>query len=132
MSTSLVHNELLYIGTYVDTLFIFSIKTFEKVQLIRTHDSVLSLCSLSDTENKIAVGQAGGYVDIITENLRFVHESYSLNKDAGYINKMVLSSSGKEIIMACEKGIYIQELNVDKTQLLAPSREKYLVGQLVS
>ena len=54
------------------------------------------------------VGQAGGYVDIIAEkNNKFVHESYRLNKDAGYINKMVLSSSGKEIIMACEKGIYI-------------------------
>ena len=31
MSTSLVHNGLLYIGTYVDTLFIFSIDTFKKI-----------------------------------------------------------------------------------------------------
>ena len=38
---------------------------------------------------------------------KFMHESYSLNKNAGYINKMIMGSSGKEIIMACEKGIYI-------------------------
>ena len=31
MSTSLVHKDLLYIGTYVDTLFIFSIKDFTKI-----------------------------------------------------------------------------------------------------
>ena len=67
MSTSLVHNELLYIGTYVDTIFIFSIPDFERLQLVRTHDSVLSLCSISNTENRIVAGLAGGYVDVICQ-----------------------------------------------------------------
>ena len=67
MSTSLVHNELLYIGTYVDTIFIFSIPDFERLQLVRTHDSVLSLCSISNTENRIVAGLAGGYADVICQ-----------------------------------------------------------------
>ena len=66
MSTSLVHKELLYIGTYVDTIFIFSITNdFERIQLVRTHDSVLSLCSISDTEDRVVAGLAGGYADVI-------------------------------------------------------------------
>lgn len=146
MSTSLVHKDLLYIGTYVDTLFIFSITNdFERIQLVRTHDSVLTMCSVSDTENRIVVGLAGGYVDLIHEvalteqqegdegrKTKFVNESVTLNRDAGYINKVVLSNSGDEIIMACEKGIYIQKLNPAKTALLAPTDEVYLKGDLVS
>ena len=31
MSASLVHKDILYIGTYVDTLFIFSIPSFERI-----------------------------------------------------------------------------------------------------
>ena len=56
MSSSLVCKDLLYIGTYVDTLFIFSIPDFEFIQLVRTHDSLLSMCSISESRNIIAVG----------------------------------------------------------------------------
>ena len=76
MSTSLVTKDLLYIGTYVDTLFIFSVHDFEPIQLVRTHDSLLSMCTISESRNIIAVGQAGGFVDIITKNAKFENHSY--------------------------------------------------------
>ena len=65
MSSSLVCNNKLYVGTYVDTIFIFSIPNFEPIQLVRTHESVLSMCTIDEKNEMIAVGQAGGYVDII-------------------------------------------------------------------
>ena len=108
---------------------------------MRTHDSVLSLCSISDTEDRIVAGLAGGYADVITRVYNeghegrpssFVNESVTLIKEAGYINKVVLSERGDEIILACEKGLYIQPLNPDKTGLLPATDEIYLRGQLVS
>ena len=66
MSSSLIYKDILLVGTYVDTLFAFSISNnYEPLFSIRTHDSILSLCVLSESENIIALGQAGGYLDII-------------------------------------------------------------------
>ena len=65
MSCSLVFKNILMIGTYVDTLFLFSMPTFELLFSIRSHDSILSLCVISSVHNFIALGQASGYVDIL-------------------------------------------------------------------
>ena len=58
--------------------------------------------------------------------------SYIQVKKAGYINKVVLSRSGREIIMACEKGIFISQLEASQDRLLPPIKETYLEEQLVS
>ena len=65
MSCSMVYQNVLLIGTYVDTLFLFSVPTFELLFSIRSHDSILSLCTISTAHNFIALGQASGYVDIL-------------------------------------------------------------------
>ena len=56
MSTSLVFGKQLYIGTYVDTLFIFSSSDFSFIQLVRTHESLLSMCIISKPDYVIAIG----------------------------------------------------------------------------
>ena len=56
MSTSLQNRDKLYIGTYVDTLFIFSSVDFSFIQLVRTHESLLSICVISEQDSVIAVG----------------------------------------------------------------------------
>ena len=68
------------------------------------------MCSIPDNEGMIVVGQAGGYVDLIIDSKeagKFINDSYIHIRRAGYINKIVLTNAGDEIIMACEKGIFI-------------------------
>jgi hypothetical protein len=48
MSSSLVHNNILFIGTYVDTLFMLSIPDFERIAEVKTQDSILSIVAMSD------------------------------------------------------------------------------------
>ena len=49
MSASLFHNNKLFIGTYVDFLFMFDVPKFgAAVHKIRTHDSILSIAPMSD------------------------------------------------------------------------------------
>ena len=63
MSASLVHNDRLFIGTYVDTLFMFQLPNFEKLGQVKTKDSILSIVAMSD--DLLCVGQAGGHLDFI-------------------------------------------------------------------
>ena len=173
MSTSLVFGKQLYIGTYVDTLFIFSSRDFSFIQLVRTHESLLSMCIISKLDSVIAIGEAGGFVDIIRpvtgeevdreldriikrerekreakefnewferyqnqlvgENkptTKYIVQSYIRIKEAGYINKVIVTKSKKEIVIASEKGIFICKIN--NNSLEPPIKERYLQGQLVS
>ena len=93
MSSSLVCKDILLVGTYVDTLFAFSISNnYEPLFSIRAHDSILSLCVLSESENFIALGQSGGYLDLIQiqDNIATPHTSFRSSK-IGYINQVSLT-----------------------------------------
>lgn len=93
MSSSLVFKDILLVGTYVDTLFAFSISNnYEPLFSIRAHDSILSLCVLSESENVVALGQSGGYLDIIQiqNNIATPLTSFRSSK-IGYINKVSLA-----------------------------------------
>ena len=53
---------------------------------------------------------------------------------AGYINKIIMSDSGDEIVMACERGIFIAtytQQNLDH-RLYLDKEEFYLENKLVS
>ena len=65
MSCSMIYQDVLLIGTYVDTLFVFQIPSFQLLFSIRARDSILTMCVVSEAHNFIALGQAGGYVDIL-------------------------------------------------------------------
>jgi len=65
MSCSLVYKHVLLVGTYVDTLFVFRISDFQLLHSMRTHDSILTICTISEAHNFIALGQAGGQIDIV-------------------------------------------------------------------
>ena len=68
MSCSLVYENVLLIGTYVDTLFVFEIgsdNSFPPLFSIRSHDSILTMCVISPDHNFIALGQAAGHIDIL-------------------------------------------------------------------
>mmetsp|Transcript_45302 Transcript_45302/g.60148 ORF Transcript_45302/g.60148 Transcript_45302/m.60148 type:complete len:118 (-) Transcript_45302:837-1190(-) len=56
MSSSHVHKNVLLIGTYVDTLFVFALDDFSPLFNMRTHDSILSMAVLSSAHNFIALG----------------------------------------------------------------------------
>lgn len=66
MSSSLVFRDLLLIGTYVDTLFVFSLADFAPILSLRTRDSILSMAVISTSHNLIVLGQAQGCVDVVT------------------------------------------------------------------
>jgi len=55
---------LLFIGTYVDTLYVFSLKDFKRISMVRTHESILSIVLMKDGET-LCLGQADGYVDFV-------------------------------------------------------------------
>ena len=85
------------------------------------------MCSISNEEDMIAVGQAGGYVDIIVQPERgnkYKNSSYIHVIEAGYINKVIMSSKN-EIIMACEKGGFISDFEKDTLKIIKP-KEFYL------
>jgi hypothetical protein len=67
MSSSLVLGNKLFIGTYVDTLYMFSIPEFKKLCSVRTHESILSIVSMN--EQLLCLGQADGNVDFISISL---------------------------------------------------------------
>ena len=48
MACSLVFQNVLLIGTYVDTLFVFSIGEFNPLFSMRSNDSILSMCVISE------------------------------------------------------------------------------------
>ena len=56
MSCSMVFKNVLLVGTYVDTLFVFSIPDFKLLHCMRTHDSILCICTISEAHNFIALG----------------------------------------------------------------------------
>jgi hypothetical protein len=57
--------KLLFIGTYVDTLYVFSLYDFKKIGQVRSHESILSIVAMKDKKT-ICLGQANGFVDFIT------------------------------------------------------------------
>ena len=56
MASSLFYGRIVLIGTYVDTLFVFSYGDFSPLFNLRCHDSILSICYLSTDHNFIALG----------------------------------------------------------------------------
>ena len=56
MSCSMVYKNVLLIGTYVDTLQVFEIPSFTHLFSLRTHDSILTMCTISPSHNYIALG----------------------------------------------------------------------------
>lgn len=66
MSCSLFFGgKVVLIGTYVDTLFVFSYPDFKHLFSMRSHESILSMCVVSPVHQFIAIGQANGHIDIL-------------------------------------------------------------------
>ena len=60
----------------------------------------------------MAIGQAGGILDLIVDFSLKKSSSINIEK-AGYINKIIMCGDGKEIVMACERGIFIANYSAE-------------------
>ena len=118
MACSLVYENVLLIGTYVDTLFVFSVSDFAPLFSMRSHDSILSMCVISTNHNFLALAQAGGYIDVLklqgTQRNQGIIVSSLILAEAGYINKVSLAFSQNSLILACERGVFF--LNIDTSR----------------
>lgn len=65
MSCSLLFGSVVLIGTYVDTLFVFSYPEFNLLFSMRSRESILTMCVVSEEHQFIALGQASGHIDIL-------------------------------------------------------------------
>lgn len=96
MSSSLFFGgSVILVGTYVDTLFVFSYPDFNYLFSMRSHESILSMCVVSPEHQFIALGQANGHIDILKlqgskMDLGIIVSSLNL-PEAGYVNKLVVS-----------------------------------------
>ena len=147
MSSSCVVGEYLYIGTYVDALFIFELSAFKTPSTglltakhtVETTDSILTICSLTSDGKTVAIGQAGGFVDLVVD-FEFKKDDGIVMKEAGYINKIIKCSYDEknntaeafEIVMACERGIFLANYSAKTQKLHLMNEEKYLEDCLVS
>ena len=122
MACSLVFQNVLLIGTYVDTLFVFSITDFSPLFSMRSNDSILTMCVISDSHNFLALGQAGGYIDVLklqgTQRSQGMIVSSLAIPEAGYINKITLSTSQNSMLLACERGVFFLCIDDSKKSLL--------------
>lgn len=95
MASSLFYDKVVLIGTYVDTLFAFSYGDFGLLFSLRCRDSILSMCALSTDHNFIALGQAGGCIDVIKLQGTRMNQGIIVSSltvpEAGYINHLVMS-----------------------------------------
>ena len=141
MSTSLAFKSLLFVGTYVDTMFVFSAwSNFEEQFKFRTRESIICMAVVSEKHNLIAIGCANGVVDFVKVDFSGIKEcSLSLIKgvrssDTGYINQIVMSPYADELVLACERGIFIVDLDIEDgvLQSCSMSKESYLRGSLIS
>jgi hypothetical protein len=68
MACSRQHNNMFFVGTFCDTLFMFLYDAKTKKMVpgseMRTHESIISIAVL--TSDIIICGQSNGYVDTIT------------------------------------------------------------------
>ena len=134
MSASLFHNKKLFIGTYVDFLFMFDVPqngVFTQAKhKIRTHDSILSIAPITD--HILAIGQAAGYVDFISVGQSMDNITHEQFPDSGYINKVaVLSTDKNELAFGCEKGLFFGKFGMN-TRRFHISAEEYFKGNLIS
>lgn len=93
------------------------------------------MCVTSTQHNFIALGQAGGHVDVLKlrgeqRNQGMIVSSILISQ-AGYINKICLSHSQSSLILACEHGIYFLDMDATKKNLNL-SQERYLNSTLIS
>ena len=79
----------------------------------------------------MAIGQAGGLLDLIVDFSLKKNSSLTLDK-AGYINKIIMCDNGNEIVMACERGLFIANYSAESQRLFLDKEEFYLENCLVS
>jgi hypothetical protein len=90
MACSKQQGNRFYIGTFVDTLFLFSFinstNEFHCLNELRTPDSILSICIMSS--DYVILGQASGYIQLASVNKDGEMESlnYMRIHQSGYIN----------------------------------------------
>jgi hypothetical protein len=99
MACSKQQGNKFYIGTFVDTLFLFSYinstNEFHCLNELRTQDSILSICIMSS--DYVILGQASGYLELVSVNLGRELESvnYMRVHQSGYINHVCGIGNGQ-------------------------------------
>lgn len=135
MSSSLVYKGVILIGTYVDTLFTFAQEDFSPLFQMRTQDSILSMTVLSEAHNFVAIGQAGGNLDVLKLQGSALTSGAIVNTmmvpKAGYINAMAVSCTGDKLFLACEQGLFVLRLDETKKNPMV-TKEVYLRDLLIT
>ncbi len=120
MACSRQHDDLLFIGTFCDTLFLFvfdhATKKLLPMSEMATHESIISIAVLSS--DLIICGSINGYIDTITckiskknkNDLEISNINSKFCHNLGYINCIQVLSNETEgiykLALACETGLY--------------------------